>query len=438
MLLGKVKKVWGLDKTLLAGISSIALILITSLLMASPDDSSQVINLDPPPAIEVQQIQQASSANSLLPDSFHVRLQRNENLVSLFGRLLLPESEITSMLSAMPSRERAKLNRLSIGTDIYLSLDEDEKLRELIVMHDIIKGSRYHWVGSGKVAVSAYEAEYHKEHKYTSGTIGSSLYQDGINQGLSGRLILNFADIFAYDIDFANDVRAGDSFSMLLEDLFVEDRIVKEDTISVAEFVNQGESVLAIRYTNNAGEIGYFTPKGESMQSRFLRMPIHLARITSRFNPNRRHPVLKIVRPHKGVDFGARRGTPVIATGNGRVKLASYNGGYGRTVILNHGDGYTTLYAHLNRYARGLRRGISVKQGQVIGYVGTTGVSTGPHLHYEFRINGRHRDPLKVKFARSLKLDKKELAAFLAYSEEMLEKYYKYRDAGTQVVTKVN
>ena len=428
------------NKVLLTGIALSTLVLLASLLITNSNPSS-LIPVDSPVAIIAQENLESSTKKGLLSGKFRVRLQRNENLVSLFDRLLLGPGEITGMLNSLSSTERRRLSRMAVGTDIYISLTDSDRLQELIVMDGPIEGRRYYRKDSNKgggFAVAKYQAEYHTKYKYNGGTITSSLYQDGINQGLSGRLILNFAEIFAFDIDFANDVRSGDTFAILLEDLYVENRSVKEDTIAVAEFINNKKSILAIRYTNSAGEVGYFTPKGESMQSRFLRMPINLARISSRFNPKRRHPVLKIVRPHNGVDFAARRGTPVFTTGNGRASLVGNNGGYGKTVIIDHGDGYTTLYAHLQGFARGMRKGKVVKQGQVIGYVGTTGVSTGPHLHYEFRIRGRHRDPLRVQLARSINLNKKELPRFLAHSETLLAKYNKYRSDRDEVVSRGN
>lgn len=428
------------NRPLLTGIALSTLVLLASLLMTNSNPSS-LIPIDYPAAIIAQDNLESSTKKGLLPGKFRVRLQRNENLVSLFDRLLLGSGEITGMLNSLSTTERRRLSRLAVGTDIYISLTDSDRLQELIVMEGPIEGRRYYRKNSNKgggFAVAKYQAEYRAKYKYNGGTITSSLYQDGINQGLSGRLILNFAEIFAFDIDFANDVRSGDSFAILLEDLYVENRSVKEDTIAVAEFINNKKSILAIRYANSAGEVGYFTPKGESMQSRFLRMPISLARISSRFNPKRLHPVLKIVRPHNGVDFAARRGTPVFTTGNGRASLVGNNGGYGKTVIIDHGDGYTTLYAHLRGFARGMRKGKVVKQGQVIGYVGTTGVSTGPHLHYEFRIRGRHRDPLKVQLARSINLDKKELPRFLAHSEILLAKYHKSRSDRDEVVSRGN
>lgn len=423
------------NKVLPIGIALATLGFLLSLLITDSETSS-LIPVEAPEAIISQDSLDPVAEINLLPEKFRVRLQRNENLVSLFERLLLGPREITAMLNSLSSSEKRRLSRMAIGTEIYISLIDGEKLQELIVMESPIKGRKYYRNDKGTFSIAQHQAEYISKYKYNGGKIASSLYQDGINQGMSGRLILNFAEIFAYDIDFANDVRAGDSFSMLLEDLYVENRSVKEDTIAVAEFVNNGKNILAIRYTNSVGQVGYFTPKGESMRSRFLRMPINLARISSRFNPKRRHPVLKIVRPHNGVDFAARRGTPIFTTGNGKISSIGTKGGYGKTIIINHGDGYTTLYAHMRGYAKGMKRGKVVKQGQVIGYVGTTGVSTGPHLHYEFRIRGKHRDPLRVKFNRSVKLNKRELPRFLKHSEMLLTKYYKQVEDSKQVASK--
>lgn len=423
------------NKVIPFGIALVTLGFLGSLLISEPAEST-LIPVEAPEAVIAQDSLEPQTKKSLLPDKFRVRLQRNENLVSLFSRLLLEEGEITSMLNSVSSAEKRRLSRLAVGTDIYISLADGERLQELIVMEDPIKGRRYYRNTKGGFSVTNHQAEYVAKYKYKAANIESSLYQDGVSQGMSARLILNFAELFAYDIDFANDVRAGDSFAMLLEDIYVENRSVKEDTIAVAEFVNNGKKIVAVRYTNSIGQVGYYTPKGESMRSRFLRMPISLARISSRFNPRRRHPVLNIVRPHNGVDFAARRGTPIFTTGNGRLSFVGTKGGYGKTIIVDHGDGYTTLYAHMRGYAKGMRRGKVVKQGQIIGYVGTTGVSTGPHLHYEFRIRGKHRDPLKVKFDRSVKLNKRELPRFLKHSEELLTKYNKLIEDSKKLASK--
>lgn len=416
------------EKYTLAAIGFSCVALFASLLMAKPTESLS-ISITPPPPVEPSFNFELNENEALLPSRFQVILQRKENLALLFERLQLRQDDLNTLLSSLSAKERRKLNRLSIGTRIIISLSKGEKLQEMVIMNSPTKGIRYYLNNNNKYAVGSYEAEHHKEYKLLGGSITSSLYVDGLRKGMTDRMILNFAEIFAYDIDFANDLRVNDQFSMVLEDLYVENRSVKRNTIAVAEFVNRGKTITAIRYTNKLGETGYFTPKGESMKSRFLRMPINFARVSSRFNPRRRHPVLNIVRPHKGVDFATRTGTPILTTGNGRVSFAGTKGGYGKTVIINHGDGYSTLYAHMRGYARGIKKGVTVKQGQVIGYVGSTGVSTGPHLHYEFRVRGKHRDPLRVKLVRNAKLAKSELPAFLSHADKLLKRHNNYKEA---------
>ena len=428
LLKSKPKKGFHGDKILVVCIALSCTALFTSFLMAQPSKRIS-ISVSAPPSVAALVDFEVESRKSILPNRFQVRLQRKENLALLFERLQLDKGDLASLLSSLSSNQRRQFNRLAIGTRIIITINEDEALKELVLMNSATKGTRYYLNNNGKYAVGKYEAEYYKEYKHVSGSITSSLYADGLRKGMTDRMVLNFAEIFAYDIDFANDVRVNDEFSLVLEELIVENRSVKQDTIALAEFVNRGETITAIRYTNRLGATGYFTPKGEAMQSRFLRMPINFARVSSRFNPRRRHPVLNIVRPHNGVDFAARSGTPIITTGNGRVTFVGTKSGYGRTIIINHGDGYSTLYGHMRGFVRGMKRNKLVKQGDIIGYVGTTGISTGPHLHYEFRINGKHRDPLRVKFTRSTKLKKSELPRFLSHAETILKKHRTQKEA---------
>ena len=187
-----------------------------------------------------------------------------------------------------------------------------------------------------------------------------------------------------------------------------------------AEFVNRGRQIRAVRYQREDGFAQYFSPEGMSMRKAFLRTPVKFARISSRFSLSRRHPVLHKFRAHKGVDYAAARGTPVRASGNGRVIFSGRKGGYGKTLVLQHGSAYTTLYAHLNGFAKGVRKGRRVEQGQIIGYVGSTGLATGPHLHYEFRVRGVHRDPLKVKLPKAAPIPDEYREDFLAQTAPML------------------
>jgi len=259
-----------------------------------------------------------------------------------------------------------------------------------------------------------------KQQKQVSGQIENSLFGAGLKAGMSDKLIMELAHIFGWDIDFALDLRSGDNFKVIYEEAFLDGEKFDDGDILAAEFTNRGTTFQAVRYTDPDGNSHYYTPKGESMRKTFTRTPVHFSRISSKFNPNRKHPVLKTSRPHRGVDYAAATGTPILATGDGKVDFIGTKGGYGRTVILSHGGKYTTLYAHMSRYKKGLRSGQRVKQGQTIGYIGSSGLATGPHLHYEFRVNGVHHNPLTVALPKALPLNKQYMADFKQKSQPLL------------------
>jgi murein DD-endopeptidase MepM/ murein hydrolase activator NlpD len=264
--------------------------------------------------------------------------------------------------------------------------------------------------------------EIEPEIKYSSvlAKIKQSLFLDGQAAGLADKTIMELADIFGWDIDFVLDVRAGDQFSVVYEEIFKDNDKVKNGRILAAEFVNQGKKLRAVYYTHEDGHAGYYSDTGQTMRKPFLRAPVNFTRISSRFNLRRRHPVLNTIRAHKGVDYAAPHGTPIRATANGKVMHAGNKGGYGRTVVIQHGQSYSTLFAHMSRYARGIKKGAKVAQGQTIGYVGKTGLATGPHLHYEFRVNGVHRNPLKIALPKALPIDAKYVTDFREKSAPLL------------------
>jgi len=233
---------------------------------------------------------------------------------------------------------------------------------------------------------------------YRAGSIERSLFEDGREAGLSDPLILKLAEIFGWDIDFALDLRAGDRFVVIYEEKFWFGRKIADGAILAAEFWNRGRVYRAIGFRDSFGRINYFTPAGKSLRRPFLRTPVQFRSVSSRFSKSRYHPILKTWRAHTGVDYSAPIGTPVHATASGRVVSVGWNGGYGNTVLIDHGNSFSTLYAHLSRYRPGLRGGQHVEQGEVIGYVGQTGLATGPHLHYEFQVHGRHQNPLTFEF----------------------------------------
>lgn len=255
---------------------------------------------------------------------------------------------------------------------------------------------------------------------HASGHIENSLFEAGVEAGLSDKVIMELAYIFGWDIDFALDLRKNDSFSVIYSEDYLDGKKVADGEILAAEFTNRGKTFRAVRYTDKEGITRYYSPNGDSMRKTFSRSPVHFSRISSRFNPNRKHPVLKTSRPHKGVDYAAARGTPITATGDGKVSFVGTKGGYGRTVILSHGGKYTTLYAHMSKFRKGIRSGKRVQQGDVIGYIGSSGLATGPHLHYEFRVNGVHRNPLTVALPKAQPLDKKYIADFKQKSQPLL------------------
>ena len=217
--------------------------------------------------------------------------------------------------------------------------------------------------------------------------------------------------IFGWDIDFVLDIRSGDSFHIIYNAYELNGKRLADGNILAAEFNTQGQSYRAIRFEDADGVASYYAPNGDSMLGTFLRSPVEFSRISSRFG-KRKHPILKTWRAHKGVDYAARRGTPIRATADGKVILAGNKGGYGKTVVIRHAGRFSTLYGHMTGFAKNIRSGSRVKQGQTIGYVGSTGLATGPHLHYEFRLDGVHRNPLTFKTPKASSIAKAQKAEF--------------------------
>ena len=255
-----------------------------------------------------------------------------------------------------------------------------------------------------------------------SGTIESNLFDDGIKAGGHPQLILNFADIFAWDVDFFSDLRENDSFKVLFEELYKDGKFVKYGKILAAEFTNQEKRFRAFYFEDAKGKSGYYNDKGKSLAREFLKSPLRYSRISSRFSKRRLHPILRIYRPHLGVDYAAPIGTPVEATGDGKIIYIGWKGNYGKCIKIRHNHIYTSFYGHLSRFAKGMKQGKRVKQGQVIGYVGSTGLSTGPHLDYRLKKKGGFIDPMKYKSHRTGSISKKLRPQFEKYKRQMLVK----------------
>ena len=253
-----------------------------------------------------------------------------------------------------------------------------------------------------------------------SATIHSSLFQAAADADLDDRVAFELADIFQYDIDFVLDIQAEDRFTVVYEEVLQDGTLLRTGNILAAKFVNEGREYRAVRYVDPQGHAEYFSPDGRSLRKAFIRAPVQFSRVSSRFNPSRRHPVLNTIRAHRGVDYAAPVGTPVRAAGDGRVKFVGQQGGFGNVIELEHGSGVVTVYGHLSRFASQLRRGQQVDLGQVIGYVGMTGLATGPHLHYEYRVRGVHKNPQTVPLPDAQPIPAADIGRFLTSTAELV------------------
>ena len=261
------------------------------------------------------------------------------------------------------------------------------------------------------------------------GRISTSLFEAAASSGLSEKAVMKLADIFAWDIDFVRDINTGDEFSLVYEELWRNGKKLGEGDILAAEFTNRGGRFTAIRFEEADGRTAYYSSDGRPMRKAFVRVPVSFTRISSKFNPNRRHPVLNTIRAHQGVDYSAPTGTPVHASGDGKVIFRGWKSGYGNTLILQHGGNITTLYGHLSRFAKASDYGTKVRQGEVIAYVGATGLATGPHLHYEYRKNGVHLNPQTVILPPAEPLRGNELMAFQSTAQPLLARISTHQTA---------
>lgn len=335
---------------------------------------------------------------------------------------------IHNLVTADPALK--KLAQIRPGETFRVKIDRLGRLLALEYRPTRVK-RLYAEYGDGNWTVTEEEREYERQVRYAEAVIDDSLFLAGQSAGMTDSLTMNLAGIFGWDIDFALDIRKGDHFRVLFEELYLDGEKVGHGEILMAEFWNDGRKVTAFRFTDSEGNTDYMDLNGNSLRKEFLRTPVAFSRISSRFNLNRKHPVLNKIRAHRGIDYAAPRGTPVKAAGDGKVIFAGNKGGYGRVVILQHGQKYTTLYAHLNGYARGIRSGKRVRQGQTIGYVGSSGLATGPHLHYEFRLNGVHRNPLTVPLPKARGIPDSERTEFLVHANKLRNQMALHAEAFT-------
>ena len=349
------------------------------------------------------------------PSQILVKIEKGDSLFAVLEKHGLSHAEIAS-LAAQPHIDE-HLTTLQPGDEIELDFDGSHRLTGLTREIDLEKTLTVTRVVDNQFKSKLDVSPLEKTIQVADFKLDSSLFVDGSASGLSESLIMELYSIFQWTVDFNREVRAGDAVTVLYETYSKNGKWVKNGNILAAEYHASDATHNAFRHVRN-GQRTYFDADGQSLKKRFLRNPIK-ARVTSRYNLARKHPIRHTIQAHRGVDYGAPTGTPISSAGDGRVVFMGVRGGYGKTVEIQHGDRYTTLYAHLSKFPKRMKQGSRVTQGQVIGFVGRTGLATGPHLHYEFRVDGIHQDPQKVELPGSSPLEKGELMTFKANIEPL-------------------
>lgn len=406
-------------------------IAIPAATMATPGAMTPVVSATTP--VEQQNIELANidtiySASGVAPVKIEkpkepswqeLTIKTGDNLSGVFSRAGLNDRDLYELFDGNKSAKN--LRNLAVGQKMAFLVDNDGKLKELKYVKSALDSIKFTRTTAGFISQET-SLKPEIRHSFRQGTINSSLFMAGKQAGLPNNLTMDLANIFGWDVDFALDIKKGDQFKVMFEEQFLEGKKIGTGDILSAEFTNDGTTYRAVRYTNKDGATKYFTPDGKGMNKAFLRTPVDFARISSQFNLGRLHPVLNTIRAHKGTDYAASTGTPIRATGDGKVILAGRKGGYGNCVIIQHGQGYETLYGHMNSFAKGVATGSRVSQGQIIGYVGSTGLATGPHLHYEFHMNGQVRNPVTVALPQSMGVAANEKSRFLAATQTLVAK----------------
>ncbi len=417
---------WGADPGPAEATRHVSLPLSVPAAISSPAEevvSSGTENID---IEELNTLSAPAAGTDSIEGNWHeVTVKSGDSLAGIFSRLGIPPRQLHDLLEQGGAANNLK--KIYPGQTLRVMTSDSQGLVKLTYQVDKLSTLEIvHEADDYTISTTHLTPE--RRQISASGIIDSSLFVAGQKAKLSDNLTMELANIFAWDVDFALDIRKGDQFTVLYEELFLDGESIGHGEILAAEFVNHGKRYQAVRYTDASGKTDYYSLDGKSMRKTFLRSPVEFSRISSRFSLGRKHPILNRIRAHKGVDYAASRGTPIKSTGNGKIVHRGKKGGYGNTIVIQHGSTYSTLYAHMSKFRSGLKTGSRVKQGQTIGYVGSSGLATGPHLHYEFRVNDAHRDPLKVKFPGADPLNKKYMDDFNMKAENLMAQINTVRD----------
>jgi murein DD-endopeptidase MepM/ murein hydrolase activator NlpD len=370
----------------------------------------------PPSAAAVQGNSEAIAQQASVGSTIEVIVGRNDTLDAIFRRMALDTADLAAIRELPGIRQSLDFLRPGDAIQLTHAAGEIKELTRKVSETQTLKVVRGDAGFAAKMIDNPVETRIRTAHA----TIDSSLFQAAEAADISDIVALKLANVFAWDIDFVLDIREGDRFTAVYEQIYQDGKYLRDGELLAAEFVNDGKLYRAVRFTAEDGSVSYYTPDGRPMRKAFLRAPVEFTRVSSVFNPHRLHPILNLIRGHMGTDYAAPTGTPVHAAGDARVSFAGRRGGYGNAVVLAHSNSVSTLYGHMSRFAKNLRVGAHVQQGQVIGYVGMTGLATGPHLHYEYLVNGVHKNPQTVQLAGAEPLHAEALQKFLAVSAPLL------------------
>lgn len=360
----------------------------------------------------------AAPAENISATFWHTeRVQPGDTVAELMQRLNIKDAAASNYLRN--SSDARAFRNLSTGKEVQAVTDASGALVSLSYLGE--QGAQIVIKKQGDTFSSkAVAAQLEKRLFVRTGEIKTSLYAATDAAGMPEAAANQLTEIFSGDVDFHHDLKRGDRFTAVYEMTYSNGALVKTGQIQAAEFINQGHVYRAVRFQNDAAHSDYYTPEGKSLKKAFLRSPIAFSRVSSGFSMSRFHPVLNTWRAHKGVDFAAAMGTPAKATADGQVSFEGTQSGYGNVVILNHQGNLSTVYGHLSRFAKGIHKGDHIRQGDVIGYVGMTGLATGPHLHYEFRVNGQQHDPMSVALPNALPVNAANRTAFKGMADKFV------------------
>lgn len=383
---------------------------------AEPVDAIELSEFVITPQIEAQPILEDVSLWQ------NVEVKSGDNISVIFSKVGLSDQDLFRLLNS--SDEAKVLNNVYPGYQLDFLIPDEGELEQLRLLKSPLEGFLF-TLNNNNYDVESIRNFPQVRQAFKVGTIADSLFMAGQREQIPAVTIMEMANIFGGVIDFILDPRAGDDFSILYEEKFLDGEFIGHGDILATQYTNQGKTYTAVRYIDEEGEIGYYNAEGESMRKAFLRSPLDVFRISSNFNPRRRHPILNTIRAHKGTDYAAPRGTPIRATSDGQVTRASRNGSFGNLVIIKHAGGFETKYAHLSKYANGIKRGSRVRQGDIVGYVGTTGSATGPHLHYEFLMGGVHQNPRTIidKLPKAVSIEPAKMDRFRTQTADLLKRF---------------